>query len=137
MRVPTRRRGLGLQFNLTPLIDVVFNLVIFFMITSHFVQRQESEEVDLPTATQVADEPETPRRLVITVLPDETFRVGGQAYDRGQVELLIRQEASHQGEDFEVQIRGDRVVPYGVVEPILLACARNGITRVGFKVVEE
>ncbi|MFG0334219.1 MAG: ExbD/TolR family protein [Maioricimonas sp. JB049] len=137
MRVPHRNRGSGLRFNITPLIDIVFLLVVFFLVTSHFVRTQEVDRVELPDATQTEDEEATPRRMVVNVLAGGQIRVNGRDVDIPFVEEALRRQSLDAGPNFEVQIRADRRIPYSEIEPILLACSRNGITRVGFRVVRR
>ena len=140
MKVPTRKREHGLQFNITPLIDVVFLLIIFFLVASHFVRAENQESVDLPKATQADDQPdESPNRLVVTVTADRQLHVGGRIVQFDELEQMIfAGGAADNGEArnrFEVRIRGDRTVPYSVIEPIMLACARAGVTHVKFPVL--
>mgnify|MGYP003318450394 CR=1 FL=1 len=47
----------------------------------------------------------------------------------------FQQQLDRDGPDVEVVIRGDRTVPYGQVEPVMLACAEAGIWNVTFSVV--
>ena len=42
MRIPTRVRQLGVSLNLTPLIDIVFLLVIFFLVASHAARTEST-----------------------------------------------------------------------------------------------
>ena len=78
MKVPTRKREHGLQFNVTPLIDVVFLLIIFFLVASHFVRAENQESVDLPKATQADDQAdESLNRLVVTVTADHLLHLDG------------------------------------------------------------
>ena len=140
VKVPTRKREHGLQFNVTPLIDVVFLLIIFFLVASHFVHAENKESVDLPKATQADDQADdSPNRLVVTVTADRQLHVGGRVVGFDELEQMIfAGGASDNGEErnrFEVSIRGDRTVPYSVIEPIILACARAGVTRVKFSVL--
>ncbi|MCH7686619.1 MAG: biopolymer transporter ExbD [Planctomycetes bacterium] len=140
MKVPTRKREHGLQFNITPLIDVVFLLIIFFLVASHFVRAENKESVDLPKATQTDDQAEeSPNRLVVTVTADRQLHVGGNVVGFDELEQRISAGgAADNGEErnrFEVRIRGDQTVPYSVIEPIILACARAGVTRVKFSVL--
>ncbi len=130
MRVPTRNRDLGLRFDITPLIDVVFNLVIFFLVTTHFASHEAREEVALPQASQTDKRPPAPRRLVVTVLPDGRLHAAGRPVELVEVETMIAEAAQAGVDNFEVQIRGDRDAPFEFVEPLLLACARHGVTRV-------
>ncbi|MGH7127633.1 MAG: ExbD/TolR family protein [Planctomycetaceae bacterium] len=138
MRVPTAQRQLGLRFNITPLIDVVFLLIIFFMVASHFVRSQSLEAVELPEATPAEVESDTPRRMVITITSDGRLLVGAREVEPEELErLVLAAGAEAEGSDLEVRIRGDRTVPYEEIEPILLACARAGITNVKFAVLPK
>jgi biopolymer transport protein ExbD len=136
MRIATRPRNRSIRFNITPMIDVVFLLVIFFLVTAHFAQNQEVDAVELPVATQIAETDESPRRLAITVLADGTIRAGGNDILPENLDLLLEQTIGDDPTDFEVRIRADQSAPYEVVEPILLSCARQGIRDVGVKVIE-
>ena len=138
MRIPARQRTYGSRFNITPLIDIVFLLIIFFLVSSHFVRTESLEPVDLPSASETLDE-ETllPRRLVVTVAADGTLFVAGQRIGFDDVSDRITTEAGREPRRVEVRIRGDRRVPYRFIEPLLLDCATAGISNVRFAVVDE
>ncbi|MBO09461.1 MAG: biopolymer transporter ExbD [Planctomycetaceae bacterium] len=139
MRIPIRARRLGVALNLTPLIDIVFLLVIFFLVASHAARTESTEPVELPLASQVDDgQAEVPRRLVVTVTADQVLHVGGRIVTLDQVaDLLAEAETEKQDGAYEVRIRGDRRVPFHVVEPLMIACAQAGITRIGYAVLPE
>lgn len=143
MRIPTRPRQRGLQFNITPLIDIIFLLIIFFLAASHFVRSEAKEPVELPEATAGEDTPpEAPRRLIVTIKAEGTLHVAGRTVTMPEVDhmILSGSQSSKSDEErrpFEVRIRGDRSVPYETVEPILLACARYGVTDVKFAVIDK
>jgi biopolymer transport protein ExbD len=138
MKYPSRNHGGGLKFNLTPMIDVVFNLIIFFLAASHMARSEITADVELPRAsTGGPEKAELNRRLIVTVLPDGTLNVGGRELALPQVEQMLadgRGDGDQPG-DFEVRIRTDRRVPYRYIEPLLLGCARAGITNVKFNVL--
>lgn len=140
MRIPSRDRGGSLKFNLTPLIDVVFNLIIFFLAASHLARSEIVAEVELPEAeTGRAEAPELNRRLIVTILPEGIYNVGGKELALPQIEQMlaagVSELATDRQREFEVRIRSDRRVPYRQIEPLLLGCARAGITNVHFNVV--
>ena len=139
MRIPIRARRLGVALNLTPLIDIVFLLVIFFLVASHAARTESAEPVELPLASEVDDgQAEVPRRLVVTVTADQVLHVGGRIVTLDQVaDLLAEAETEKQDAAYEVRIRGDRRVPFHVVEPLMIACAQAGITRIGYAVLPE
>jgi biopolymer transport protein ExbD len=146
MRVPTSLHHAGLGLNMTPMIDVVFQLIIFFLLSGHLAQQEVQLELDLPRATsgQRPDQEEI-RRVVVNVLPEQPsgkrVMVGGRLMDGGELSEMIAYESrrarSGPPGKLEVRIRSDRHVPYRVVEPLLVACARSGVWKVTFAVVEK
>jgi len=138
MRVPSRLREHGLRFDITPLIDVVFQLIIFFLVATRLVRNESLEDVELPVATQQDREDETARRLVVTVTDDSKLHVGAQVVPLQEVEqLILAGKLKSKGGDYEVRIRTDRSVPYGDIEPLLLACAKAGVTNVKWAVLRK
>lgn len=137
MKVPRRERQSGARFNITPLIDVVFLLVIFFLVATHFAHQEHVEAVELPRAENVGDEPELPRRLTVSIIADGQMYVKGRAVDAIEIEHLIREDTKVQSADYEVRIRGDQRVTFDRVELILLACLRAGVTKIGVAVTQK
>lgn len=139
MRIPTATtQGQGLRLNLTPLIDVIFNLIIFFLAAAHFARSEPSEPVDLPIANPRADASESPRRLTITVAPGPRFFVAGREQPREVVEAMISTEAAdEQAASLELRIRADRTIPFGQIEPLMIAAAQAGVTDVKFPVIPQ
>ena len=129
MRVPQRDRPPGLRFNVTPLIDVVFLLVIFFLVTAHFAQHEQVEAVELPRASEVSEGPETPRRMNVSITRDGSLFVKGRQLSEADLATLLRENTKRSSADYEVRIRSDQSVPYAQVEPVLLAALRAGVTR--------
>ncbi|QDT64053.1 ExbD/TolR family protein [Calycomorphotria hydatis] len=137
MRVPSSLRQRGLRFNVTPLIDVIFILIIFFLVASHVVRSEAREEVALPIASRSTDVESPPRRLVITITADGQFLVGNQAEEMLTVEQRIQLAGAEGDTPVEVRFRVDRDVPYEKVEPLLMACAKAKISDVKFAVVTK
>lgn len=136
MRLPVRQRSQGVKFNITPLIDVVFLLIIFFLVASHFARTEPNETVELPVASQSMED-EEPRRLVITVNSSGEYSVAGEHVSIAQIEALIQDGSEGDPEAYAVRIRGDRATPFAAIEPIMLLCPKYGVTRFGFHVIEQ
>jgi biopolymer transport protein ExbD len=136
MRLPSANANRELQFNITPLIDVVFLLIIFFLVASHFIRHEQLENVELPTATQGRDQQDATSRVVVTVATDRRLRLGAHeaSIDEIEKQLLLMAE-EHGANSTELRIRIDRNLPYSVVEPLLLSAARSGIKKVRFAVL--
>lgn len=138
MRIPARTSGRGFAFNITPLIDVVFLLIIFFLVASHFIRNENVERIELPIATQGKDEEESASRLVVTVSSEGDLSQGMAPITLDEFEQRLQLLIARHGTDAtEVRIRADRSVQYSHVEPLLLATARNGVTRVRFAVLRQ
>jgi biopolymer transport protein ExbD len=135
MRIPVRRRSGSLGFNLTPMIDVVFNLIVFFLVASHFSSVQSDIPIALPKATQAASGETDPARLTITVTSAGQWSVAGKPVTLTELEDIIREGAERAPGVFSVHIRGDRDARYEFIEPLLLASARSSVTSVRFNVV--
>jgi biopolymer transport protein ExbD len=118
------------RFNLTPLIDIVFNLIVFFALASLYVRKETARPVALPTARQFdVNENAAPRRLTITVGPDRRIFVAGEQVAPGDVEGLLVERAGSEPQTLDVRLRADRSVPFTDVKPMIVACARHGITN--------
>ena len=119
---------------MTPLIDVTFLLVTFFLAASQLVKIDAGERVDLPSATLAAPaEAATPNRVTVTIAADGVLRVSGQVRERGFVAALIAEAAGRS--DPEVRLRCDKAAPFAEVEPLLIACAEAGVRDVKFAVL--
>jgi biopolymer transport protein ExbD len=132
MRPPLRRPQGNLGLNLTPLVDIVFQLIVFFLVASHLAQQETSLELELPAALTGGAEPaDLPPRLIINVPPaDDKVWVSGQYLAPAALRQLLIAEHQLRGPALEVRIRSDRNVPYARIEPILALCAEVGIQRV-------
>ncbi len=138
MRLPSQNVQRGLQFNITPLIDVVFLLIIFFLVASHFIRNEQVEQVELPVATQGRDEEESASRVVITIATDQRLLLGAQEVSLEDFERKLQVVAEQYGPGAtELRIRADRTIPYSAVEPLLLTAARLGVNKVRFAVLPK
>jgi biopolymer transport protein ExbD len=135
MRVPNNLQSGKLGFNMTPMIDVVFLLIIFFLVSSHLAKQEAQMQLPLPAADSghEATEQATPR-VTINVLMDGTMLLSGHKVRADQLQQRLRGRLQESGPNLQVRIRSDRGAPYRFVEPIMLACARAGIWDVSFAV---
>ncbi len=137
MKIPTRTMDRGFAFNITPLIDVVFLLIIFFLVASHFIRNENVERIELPFASQGDSDDESSNRLVVTVLASGELQHGTTVIEQEEFVQRLKDAIAKNGVGAtELRIRADRSVVYSKVEPLLLAAARNGVTRVRFAVLK-
>jgi biopolymer transport protein ExbD len=135
LKTYVRPRDSGMRFNVTPLIDICFNLIVFFGIAGLCLQKETAESVSLPAARQLDDpQSQATGRLVVTIDGDRRLLAAGRMLGRGEIERLILEGKAEHADGFEVRIRADKSVPYEDVKPLILACARHGLTRLKFAV---
>ena len=138
MRAPSNLGRAGLGFNMTPMIDVVFLLIIFFLVSSHLAKQEPMLPLPLPEAdsgSQAVDD-ESPR-LIVHVLREGRILLDGNRIDPEQLQRRFQSERARFARNLEVRIRGDRNVAYRHVEPVLLAAAGADIWNVTFAVIKR
>ena len=122
------------------MIDIVFLLIIFFLVSSHLARQEVQAEVNLPKAETGADAIETNASRVTINLTRSgdayVIRLGSEPVNALDLENRLRHEIES-GRDLEVRIRADRAVPYAEVQPVMLACAKAGVWNVAFAVIQR
>ena len=138
MHIPSHNRTRGLGFNMTPMIDVVFLLIIFFLVSSHLARQEAQLPLPLPEANSGQLPPEdTAPRVTLNVLADGRVMLAGRVVQEDDLQRRLTYEIGRSGEGLEVRVRSDRNVEYRYMEPILTACARAGIWNVKFAVYQS
>ncbi len=127
-----------ISMNMTPMIDVVFLLIIFFLVSSHLAQQETQLELDLPTAMTGDEAAETSReRVTINLKADGTVLLGAGEASLGELPTRLAYEREQADSPIEVRIRADQTIPFGEVKPVLVACAEAGVWDVTFAVTER
>jgi biopolymer transport protein ExbD len=143
-----RRGSGGVRANMTPMVDVVFLLIIFFMLVAQ-ISRQRVVEVELARIEEsVSTEIEGEGRAVVNVVPEDRvallggdYRLGALAFDAGEPGLsrLVSalREAVASNPETLVLVRAARTEPYDRVYPVLRAIGDAGIGRVSLVMLPE
>ena len=139
MRVPLSNRRSRLEMNMTPMIDVVFLLIIFFLVSSHLQKQEAHAELDLPTAETGDENTQTDTRTLTVNISsrqaDFQIAFGARIVPPAKLVSQLQSELKRAKGKLDVRIRGDRTIPYRVVEPILASCAELDIWNVQFAVI--
>jgi biopolymer transport protein ExbD len=117
--------------NLTSLIDVVFLLLIFFMITSTFIKVERKLDLELPVAK--AAEVEQKERKPIQIEMDKRGRItlDGQLVTMKALEAKLKE---FQGKRKSAVVRADRRLKHGTVTAVLGLCRDAGIREIAIAV---
>lgn len=122
---------------MTPMIDVVFLLIIFFLVSSHLAKQENSLELDLPQAVSSLEDSATRETFVVNILPSGIWQVGGADVDETSLATIIRQRVMQTSQPLQLKIRTDRKVTYDRIEPVLRLAAAAGIGDIVFSVYQE
>jgi biopolymer transport protein ExbD len=115
--------------NLTPMIDCVLLLVIFFMVGTQFTEAERQFDIDLPSVSAAQPLTGRPDELVVNITQDGAMYLGTQSVTLVQLEQEL-QAAHERYEDQAVMVRGDADVPYQAVMNVLGLCQKVKITNV-------
>lgn len=112
--------------DMTPMIDTVFNLLIFFLVAGSFQQQEREMKIALPHASSAAPISAMLREIVVNVDEQGNMIVTGRKIDEGALRAMIA-EAVSLNKDQKVTVRGDRATAYNNVVRVLDICKAAGI----------
>jgi biopolymer transport protein ExbD len=119
--------------NLTPMIDVILTLVIFFMVATKFTDEERAMGVKVPSVSSQGAVTAAPEPKIVNVFADGHILLGTQ-----QVSLddLTQQLIAARGQYHKVSVlvRGDRATTHGRMTEVYDACRRAGISEVAISV---
>jgi biopolymer transport protein ExbD len=108
--------------SMTPLIDVVFLLLIFFLVASQFAQENVQLPLKLPSAASALPMTIDPQVMVVNVNNEGRFFVEGEYLQDESLKSKIQQAVQDNPINQTIVIRGDRNVPYQSIVTVLDIC---------------
>lgn len=138
MRFRRPRERKETVLNLTPLIDVVFLLIIFFMLTTTFRTVFQGIKVDLPTTTTPQEKIE--RNIIISITKDNRLYLDEKEVIESELVRLLKEKL--EGREGLVIINADKDISHGKVVKTMDMAKQAGADRLGIltsyvKVVEK
>jgi len=127
-----------LEVNLTSLIDVVFLLLIFFMVSTSFT-KQSQIAIRLPEAASTAIIEEIPQRIEIMITETGTFLVNGRELINNRPETLRNalQKVSAGGDKMPMTISADANARHQHVVTAMDVAGRLGFTQISIATVND
>ncbi len=121
--------------NMTPLIDMVFLLIIFFLVGTRFYEYENEQKLDLevPRVSEARPMVHVPRQLLIEVARDGAVRLNGVQVGLDQLAKQLKQ-ALEDDPERAVLIRGDGRAAYQYVAEVLSICNQQGVRHVAVSV---
>ena len=134
MRFKLQMEGGEDEISMAPLIDMVFLLLIFFMVASHMNQL-DKVEINIPVAehSKIADD--LSDRRTITVKEDGTVYIGSRLSTMEEVGPQVEKERlTIPG--LKIYLRADKKTPHEYVREVMKSCAAHGASEILFATYE-
>ena len=124
----TIKKGTALgSLSMTPLIDIVFLLLIFFLVTTRFSEEDHELEVMLPTASEAKPLVVKPKEIFINIDSDGGYFIGSAKIDLEKMESMLAEADVNNPTGQTVIIRADRRCAWDAVVDAINTCQRAGI----------
>lgn len=115
------------SLSLTPLIDVVFLLLIFFLVATRFAEEERELEVVLPEASEAQPLVAKPKELFINVTAGGQYYVNGKVLDSAGLEAALMQAWANNPGRQQVIIRADEESKTKHIAEVMNLCNKANI----------
>lgn len=143
MRVKSKKVDLH-EGDLTPMIDMTFQLIAFFMVLINFAQTESNDRVKLPSS-QLVKPPEVPLEfpIILHVAQDGEIILGGDDYTAEtlriglQRELAVINAEGKSVDDANVVIRAHKDTAAGDVQEVIRVAQEQQLINFALRVKED
>jgi biopolymer transport protein ExbD len=128
-------------FQMAPLIDIVFNVLVFYLVTSALQQAEKQMAVNPPAAKQGDEIIRRPYQILINIAKDGEVIVNRKAWEiatlSDRLKELRRLTGGEGAPDFSVIIRADGLTAHQNVVNVMDACLAAGMNQMSFVTVDR
>lgn len=137
--MPKRKSAAArLDINMTPMIDVVFQLIIFFIVTLQLDRDMLNETIQLAESPHgPAQEKREPRTIIIEIDRHGRISIGSAQFTPRQLQGLLRVTVERHGSRVPILIRADGNASHEDVRRVMDACTSVGLWRMQFAAIKE
>jgi biopolymer transport protein ExbD len=139
MKLPGANSVLKMKLEVAALIDVVFLLLIYFMVTSSLIRSEADLAFVLPLGDQTP-QIDIPLEVLIEIKADGVVQVEGMRFSRNDASLDelakqvagLKRVAAAQGSEFFVNLLPDQDAKHGRIIDVMDACNKAGVEKLAF-----
>lgn len=144
MRIANRHADGGAEGDLTPMIDMTFQLIAFFMVLINFTDAEQNERIKLPSS-ELAQPPDAPLENALTIQLTDAGDVlfGGEQFaieglrPRVEAESQMLERLGDATAAATVIIRADADAKSGIVQQLIQICQETGFERFQLRAKQE
>jgi biopolymer transport protein ExbD len=119
----------GMQ--LAPMIDIVFLLLIFFIVTWQFSRSETEMKISVPSSQEGADPKRVLGEIIVNVRVTGEVVVEGQVMSQAQLKEKLAAIA-RQHKNQPIRLRGDAEASYQTIVEVIDTCQKAGIWNISF-----
>jgi biopolymer transport protein ExbD len=115
----------GIHIDFVPMVDILFNLLVFFLLATSLKIAEREMQVALPFSRAAGPISTAMRELVINVGPEGQIVVGGRPVEADGLSEMVKSVVAS-NPDQKISVRGDRTTAYANVVRVLDICKGAG-----------
>ena len=126
------------KLDMTPMIDVVFQLIIFFVVTAAMQNKALETNVRMAMAPNgPVESVKDPRTVLVDVVEDGTIQVMKTRISEGQLLTIVNNARKTSGQSTLVVIRGDLLTKHEAIKRVMDICGKAGLWKIRFAALKE
>ncbi len=126
------------KLDMTPMIDVVFQLIIFFVVTAAMQDKAMETNVRMAMAPNgPTEEVKDPRTVQVDVIEDGTIQIMKTRISEGQLLTILNNARKSSGQSTPVVIRGDMTTKHEAIKRVMDLCGKAGLWKIRFAALKE
>ena len=134
MKLIPKKKEDDVEPNMSPMIDMVFLLLIFFIVAAQIID--EKPKVLIPSAINSKAPEDSKNRLMITITDDEKYFIRQNLVSFEELQKYLAEEVN-KNPKLRVLIRADQDLKYKVSEKVMNICADVGANDLIYAVLEK
>ncbi|MDD4341078.1 MAG: biopolymer transporter ExbD, partial [Kiritimatiellae bacterium] len=126
------------QVDMTPMIDVVFQLIIFFVVTADMANKAMDTRVRMAMSPNgPVEEQKDPRTVVVDVERDGKIALMKTHLSEGQLYTVLRNAVNTSGQGTPIVIRGDHMAKHEDIKRVMDIAGKAGLWKIRFAALKE
>ena len=126
------------KLDMTPMIDVVFQLIIFFVVTAAMQDKAMETNVLMAMAPNGPVETvKDPRTVTVDVIADGTIQIMKTRLSEGQLFTILNNARKTSGQSTPIVIRGDLETKHEAIKRVMDICGKAGLWKIRFAALKE
>ena len=122
------------SINMTPMVDVVFQLILFFLLGTKFTEMERKIGLEIPRVTTASNLAAAPQRQIVNVYRDGALTLDGAPVTLEELGTTLDAARSRRS-DPGVLVRGDAQGQFQRIAEVLTACKQAGVRELGISVM--